>query len=97
LGGGVAFMAGRAQAKSWHSPVVLAVLMVILTLAMRFLHFALFQASLLSLTSFLRDGVVAEIFAFIGYRLMVARQMVEKYPWLYVRSGPLSWRSKTDA
>ena len=97
LGGGVAFMAGRGQAKGWHSPITLALFMVIFTCALRFLHFALFQAHLLSLTSFLRDGIVSEAFAFFGYRLTLARQMVDKYPWLYTRSGPLNWRSKTDA
>ena len=97
LGGGAAFMAGRAQAKGWHSPVSLGLLMLIFTCGLRFLHFALFQSELLSLPYFLRDAVVAEGFAFFGYRLTLARQMVEKYPWLYTRTGPLTWRKKTGA
>jgi len=97
LGGGVAFMAGRGQAKGWHSPISLVVFMLVMACALRFLHYALFQAHLLSITSFLRDGVVCEVFAFIGYRMTLARQMVEKYPWLYSRSGPFNWRNKVDA
>jgi hypothetical protein len=94
LGGGAAFMAGRSVAQGWKSPALLFFYMLIFTAGLRFLHFALFQSQLTSVQYYISHGLVIMAAAFLGYRLTLTRQMVEKYPWLYERSGPLSWRQK---
>jgi hypothetical protein len=33
----------------------------------------------------------------LGYRTTRARQMTRQYPWLYERTGLLSWREKARA
>ena len=94
LGGGAAFQAGRAMAGKWR-PVWLTVFyMLLLGCAVRFLHFALFEGELLSLHYFITDALVLIFAAMLGFRLTRVRQMTSQYPWLYERSGPLSWREK---
>ncbi len=94
LGGGAAFLAGRANAMGWKSPIVLFANMLLLNAGVRFLHFALFQADLLSIEHFLSQGIVLEVAAFIGYRLTMAKQMASKYPWLYELTSPFTWKQK---
>jgi hypothetical protein len=96
LGGGAAFMAGRAVAKGWQPVWVLLAYMVPFTAGLRFLHFALFESNLTSLYYFLTDGIIVTAIALLGYRLTRVSQMVTQYPWLYERSGPLSWRGKAS-
>jgi hypothetical protein len=94
FGGGAAFLTGRGLAMKWR-PVWMALLaMVPLTAAMRFLHFALFNADLLSAHYFLSDFIVLVAGSLLGYRLTLARKMVQQYPWLYESAGPLSFRTK---
>ncbi|HEY2530096.1 MAG TPA: hypothetical protein VGJ20_19545 [Xanthobacteraceae bacterium] len=92
LGGGAAWLAGRAIAATWRSPWQVLVAMLALAAAARFIHFALFQGNILSLTSYLCDFGFFVVMAFIAFRATRTAQMVRQYPWLYVRSGPLSWR-----
>jgi len=94
LGGGAAFMAGRSIARSWGSTVYLFIMILLLNAGLRFLHFALFQADLLSVEHFIVQGILMEIIAFVGYRVTLARQMAAKYPWLYELTSPFSWRQK---
>ncbi len=94
LGGGAAFMAGRNVAQGWRSPALLFAYMLIFGAGLRFLHFALFQANLTSLQYYVSQTLVIMAFAFLGFRLMQAKLMTEKYPWLFEKSGPLGWRKK---
>jgi hypothetical protein len=94
LGGGAAFMAGHSLAKGWQSLGLLFAYMVPFTAGLRFLHYALFEGHLTSPLYFITHGLVVTGFAWLGYRLTRARQMVTQYPWLYERTGPLSWKSK---
>jgi hypothetical protein len=94
FGGGAAFLAGRGLAMRWRPVWMPLLAMVPLTLALRFLHFALFEAELTSLHYLITDFLVLLVACFIGYRTTLARQMVRQYPWLYESSGPLSWRSR---
>ncbi len=94
LGGGAAFMAGRALALGWKPLWMLVAYMIPFTAGVRFLHFALYEAQLSSLQYFITHGVLLAGFALLGYRLTRVDQMVSQYPWLYERSGPLSWRDK---
>jgi hypothetical protein len=43
---------------------------------------------------YLSHGLIVVALALLGYRLTRVSQMVTQYPWLYERTGPLSWRSK---
>ena len=94
LGGGAAFMAGRALALGWRPAWLLFVYMLIFTCGVRFLHFALFEAELTSPLYYFSHGLIIQGLAFLGYRLTMARQMVEKYPFAYERTSLLSWRAK---
>jgi hypothetical protein len=94
LGGGAAFLAGRALAISWKSPWLLAVYMLLFTAGVRFLDFALFEGTLTSLKYYFSHGLIIMGSAMLGYRLTRVKQMVSQYPWLYEQSGPFGWRSK---
>ena len=95
MGGGAAFMAGHSLAGGWKPMGLLLAYMLPFTAGVRFLHFALFEAQLTSLQYFLSHGFIIVAFALLGYRMTRVSQMVTQYPWLYERSGPLSWKSKT--
>jgi len=82
LGGGAAWLTGRALARTWRPwwGVMLAVLP--LGLGVRFIHFALFEATFLSLHYYLVDTAVALLFALAGYHVTRARQMAQQYGFL---------------
>ncbi|MCX5496996.1 hypothetical protein OSH11_19990 [Kaistia dalseonensis] len=94
LGGAGAWMTGRACARTWRPYPPLLVYLLILSFAVRFIHFALFGGTLLSLHYWLVDLVVVVIIGTIGYRYTLANQMVSQYYWLYAKSGPFSWQAK---
>jgi hypothetical protein len=94
FGGGAAFLAGRAMASKWRPVWMPLLAMVPLALALRFLHFALFQAQLTSIHYLITDFLVLLVFAFIGYRTTMVTKMARQYPWLYEKAGPFAWRSR---
>jgi hypothetical protein len=94
LGGGAAYLTGRAVALTWRPVGYLLTYLFLLSAAVRFIHFALFEGTLLSLQFYLVDVVVLLCFGGLGYQLTRARQMAGQYAWLYERSGPLSWRPR---
>ena len=94
MGGGAAFMAGRSLANGWRGIGRLLAYMIPFTAGIRFLHYALFAGHLTSLPHFLVHGIIVSGFALLGYRMRRTQQMTTQYPWLYERSGPLSWRNK---
>jgi hypothetical protein len=63
-------------------------------MAVRFIHFALFNSTFLSLHYYLVDYAVCVGFALLGFRLMRVRQMVSRYKWLNERAGVLRWRRR---
>jgi hypothetical protein len=94
LGGGAAWLAGRAIAATWRPWWHIALYMLPLALAVRFLHFALFDSTFLSGHYYLVDYAVCLAFAFLGFRLMRVGQMVSRYGWINERSGILRWRRR---
>src|ERR1700736_4662292 len=88
LGGGAAWLAGRAIAATWRPWWHVAFYMLILGLAVRFIHFALFNATLLSLHYYLVDAGVCLGLGFLGFPAARAAQMATQYRWLNVRAGP---------
>jgi hypothetical protein len=97
LGGLAAFFTGRAIAATWRPWWHVALYMLVLAGAVRFLHMALFAGPLLSLPHYLGDLAVCLAFGFWGYRATRARQMVRQYGWLYRRAGLLGWTRRGDA
>jgi small-conductance mechanosensitive channel len=89
-----AWMTGRSIANDWKPFWNLIISVVLLGLASRFLHFALYQAPFLSLSRYLGDTVVLAIMAWLGYQYTRTNQMTRQYYWLYEKASPLSWRSK---
>jgi uncharacterized membrane protein AbrB (regulator of aidB expression) len=98
LGGGAAVLMGRNFATNWRSHWAVALAGVGLALGVRFLHYALFQETLLTANGFLVDLIVIIAFGLLGFRWRRADQMATQYYWLYERTGPLTWRAvtKTD-
>ncbi|WP_407050536.1 DUF6867 family protein [Methyloraptor flagellatus] len=94
MGGWAAWMTGKACASTWRPYPVLAVYLVLLTAAVRFIHFALFGGTLFSAHYFLVDLVVVQAIGALGYRHMRTRQMVSKYRWLYAAAGPFGWTAR---
>lgn len=105
LGGGAAFFAGRALARSWRPFGRVMFYMLFLGAAVRFLHWGLFldatlqswrdmQGTLFSPHYYAVDTLVLMCAAALGYRLERARQMTSQYRWIYERTGPLTWRKR---
>jgi hypothetical protein len=97
MGGGAAWLAGRAIAATWRPWWHVVLYMLILSFAVRFIHFALFGSILLSLHYYLVDLAVCLGFGFLGFRLMRVSQMVTRYKWINERAGSFSWRRRDAA
>jgi hypothetical protein len=97
MGGWLAWMAGRAIALTWRPNVQLVIYMLALGLFVRFIHFALFQATLLTLHYYIVDTIVLMAFGYAGWRYNRARQMTTQYRWLFERSGPFGWKPRPGA
>ncbi len=82
LGGGAAFLTGRAVAKSWLGNSQLIIYVVLLTAATRFIHFALFEGTLISLWYFCVDLIVLLAFGFAGKSMTRSKQMATQYGFL---------------
>jgi small-conductance mechanosensitive channel len=91
LGGGAAWLAGRAIAATWRPWWHVTFYMLILGLAVRFLHFALFGATLLSLHYYLVDTGVCLGLGLLGFRVARAAQMATQYRWINIRAGAFTW------
>ena len=94
LGGGAAWLSGRALALKWRPVWQLVIYMALLAAAVRFLHYALFEEVLLSLQYYLVAYAVLLAAALLGYRMTRVKQMTTQYYWLYERAGPFAWRSR---
>ncbi|MDJ0932007.1 DUF6867 family protein [Breoghania sp.] len=94
FGGGAAWLTGRAAALTWRPLWRLAWFLVLLSLAVRFLHYALFEGSLLIVHFWLVDFIVLAIAGFAGWRHTRAWQMTTQYSWLYEKTSPFTWRAR---
>jgi hypothetical protein len=79
LGGGAAWLAGRAIALTWRPWWHVVGYMLILGAAVRFIHFSLFSGTLISLHYYLVDTAFAIVIGLAGYRLTRQRQMAVQY------------------
>ena len=92
LGGAAAALAGRAVASTWRPVWQVAAYMFILGGAVRFIHYAVFDGTLLSLHYYLVDSLVCLAAGFLGFRAERTRQMVTQYSWINHRRGAMRWR-----
>ncbi len=96
LGGAGAVASGRAIAGQWKSVLILPAYMVVLSGAIRFLHYALFEEDILSVPGYVVALVITLLATAYGYRSRRAEQMATQYSWLYKRAGPLGWVAKAS-
>jgi uncharacterized protein DUF6867 len=94
LGGGAAWLAGRAVAATWRPPAQMIVYSLILGFAVRFIHFSLFGGTLLSAHYYLIDSACCLAFGVLGFRAARTGQMIAQYHWINEPAGPLRWRRK---
>ena len=102
LGGGAAWLTGRATALGWSPWWQLVGYIVLLTVAVRFVHYALFHGSFflpaatfgVALYHAGIDFVILMAAAAIGRQLTRAGQMGLQYGFLYDRAGPIGWRKR---
>ena len=94
MGGWAAWMTARGIARTWRPYWVCVLALLVLAAVVRFIHFALFEGTLLSLQYYVSDAVVVLIIGSLGYRYTRTRQMTTQYRWLYERTGPFSWRAR---
>lgn len=94
LGGGAAWLTGRALAQSWRPIGQLIGYAALLALPARFLHFSLANGTLLSVHYLATDAILLILIGLLSYRLAQTTQMVTQYPWLYERKTPLTWGAK---
>lgn len=97
LSGGAVWITGHAIAVSWKPLWHVLGYALLLSFATRFVLFALFEAELLSGIGLLVTLALLAAMGVLSFRLNRARKMVLQYPWLYVRSGLLGWRSRHPA
>jgi len=92
--GGCGFMTGQGAAQAWKAEWVVWVYAALLGAADRFLVYSLFKGELMSIGGYLVHTLTILIIALVAFKAARARRMVQQYPWLYVRSGPFSWRER---
>ncbi|MEO1793149.1 MAG: DUF6867 family protein [Pseudomonadota bacterium] len=90
LGGGAAWMTGRAISVTWGPLWQALAYMIPLTGAARFLHFALADGVLLSAWYFVVNFAILCAIAAISFQFARTALMAQQYPWLYKRSSPFS-------
>ena len=97
MGGGAAFLAGRALAATWRPAWQLVLYTFPLSVAVRFLHFALFDAKFLAPYYYMVDYLVCLGLGCLGFRLMRVHQMVTRYRWINEPAGWFRWRQRDAA
>ena len=92
--GFAAYMIGQAMANTWKPLWHCLLYSALLGAADRFLHMALYDGKLLSLSGYLIDTAVLMALSVFAFRVTQARRMVSQYPWLYERAGLFGWRER---
>ena len=82
LGGGTAWLSGRAIAQTWRPWWSLIPYMLILGVAIRFFHVTLFNGTALSAHYYAVDTAIALLLAGLGFRLTRRAQMRRQYGFL---------------
>jgi hypothetical protein len=93
LGSAAAWAIGSAFAKSWSPLALILPASALLSAAVRFLHFSLFQEKLLSIHFYLIILIITLAVSWISYKLRRADQMATQYSWAFIQAG-LGWRAR---
>ena len=96
LGGWASWMTGRACAQTWRPLSSLIVFLLLLGIAVRFIHHALFDGTMFSAQYYIVDTAILAFIGLLGFRYTRTNQMVNQYHWLYERVSLLSWKSKPE-
>jgi hypothetical protein len=96
LGGGAAWLTGRAIAAAWRPWWHVIGFMLLIGAAVRFLNMALFGGTLLAPYFYAVDTAVCLGFGLLGFRLTRVSQMVASYGWINERAGLFNWRRRHD-
>jgi hypothetical protein len=94
LGGGASWLMGRAVAGTWRPWWHALAYGLVLAVAVRFFHYALFRGTFGSLHYYAVDAIVCLTLASLSFRLARAGQMTTQYAWINARKGPLGWRAR---
>ena len=94
LGGGAAWLTGRAAAQTWRPVWQVIIYSLILGGAVRFIHFSLFDGTLLSIHFYVVDAAFCLIVGLVGFRAARVAQMVRQYRWINEPEGAMRWRRK---
>ena len=87
---------GRVScAQTWRPYASLVVYLLVLGIAVRFIHHALFEGTMFSAQYYIVDTIVLLVLGSLGFRYTRTNQMVTQYSWLYERASLLSWKPKT--
>jgi branched-chain amino acid transport system ATP-binding protein len=92
--GGAALLAGRVQADEWRPAWHVVSACAGLTLANRFLVYALFEGQLVHVMGLASTFVVITAIGIAAWRLTQVRKMVVQYPWVFERTSLWSYRTK---
>jgi hypothetical protein len=92
LGGGAAWLTGRAIAQTWRPWWSLIPYMLILGIAIRFFHVTLFNGTPLSPHYYAVDTCIALLCAGLGFRLTRKAQMRRQYGFLDPAVAPSTAR-----
>lgn len=84
LGGAGAWLSGRAIARTWRPWWMVLPAMLLLGFAVRFIHFALFEGTLMSPWYYAVDTTVVTAVALAAFRSTRRRQMVRQYGFLII-------------
>jgi hypothetical protein len=79
MGGATAYVTGKSIAETWRPMWQIFIYALITALAVRFIHFALFEEVLLSLRNYIVDCAVLCAASIAGYLLARRRQMAAQY------------------
>jgi hypothetical protein len=92
MGGAAGYSTGKAIAQTWRPGWHLIASAAVLGVAVRFIHYALFGASFLTVHYYLIDTLLVLAATFAGFRLTRVKQMTTRYSWLYQAAGPFAWK-----
>jgi hypothetical protein len=94
MGGAAAWASGKSIAQTWRPAWQIIPYMLVLGLAVRFIHFALFEGHLIAPWFYIVDTIILLVCGAAGFRYKRTQQMTTQYRWLYEKTGPFSWRER---
>ena len=92
-----AWMTGKGASQSWKNYPAVVIYTLLLAVAVRFIHHALFNGPMFygnAVLFYVMDFVVLLVFSTAGYRYTRTNQMVNAYYWLYEKASPFSWKDR---